>query len=175
MGVSVLFQGLGNLLGFGIMKIWAVPYEAIFQLMVLVLSILTLFIAVQIAVCREEPYVRPADAPVESLASPFTGAFKAVRFMSRDLAKIAFVQFFSWYSLFSYWPTLSTWFSLNVLGGSPDAPHSSALYLRYQQGQQANSTAGILNAALMIVFSMFLVAVMLKSSLRIRYIYAACL
>jgi Na+/melibiose symporter-like transporter len=49
------------------------------------------------------------------------------------------------------------------------------LYLRYQQGQHANSTAGILNAALMIVFSMLLVAVMLKSSLRIRYIYAACL
>jgi len=121
------------------------------------------------------PYVRPADAPKESLLSPFTGAFKAVRFMSTDLKKIAFVQFFSWYSLFCYWPTLSTWFSVNVFGGSADAPADSLLRHRYEDGQAANTTAGLLNSGLMVFFSMSLVFLMLKSTFPLRYIYAGCL
>jgi len=126
-------------------------------------------------VCREVPYVRPADAPVESLLSPFVSAFKAVRFMSTDLKKIAFVQFFSWYSLFCYWPTLSTWFSVNVFGGVADAPADSLLRHKYEEGQDANTTAGLLNSGLMVIFSMSLVVLMLKSTLPIRYIYAGCL
>lgn len=173
--ISVLFQGFGNLLGFGIMKIWAVPYEAIFELMLLVLSILTVFTVVQMLVCQEVPYVRPADAPVESIYSPFTSAFKAVRFMSMDLKKIAFVQFFSWYSLFCYWPTLSTWFSVNVFGGSADAPEDSLLRHRYEEGQNANTTAGLYNSAFMVVFSMSLVVLMIKSYFPLRYVYAVCL
>merc|ERR1719491_557499 len=173
--VSVLFQGFGNLLGFGIMKMWAVPYEAVFQLMVLVLSILTLFIAIQMAVCTEVPYVRPADAPAESLLSPFSSAFKAVRYMSTDLKKIAFVQFFSWYSLFCYWPTLSTWFSVNVFKGSADADQDSLLRHHYDDGQDANTTAGLMNSGLMMMFSMSLVFVMLKTTVPLRYMYAGCL
>jgi len=173
--ISVLFQGFGNLLGFGIMKIWAVPFESIFQLMVLVLSVLTLFIAIQMLVCHEVPYVRPADAPVQSLTSPFANAFQAVRYMPADLRKIAFVQFFSWYSLFCYWPTLSTWFSVNVFGGAADAPADSMLRHKYEDGQVANTTAGLMNSALMIVFSSCLIFLMLKSTIPLRYIYAGCL
>lgn len=173
--VSVLFQGLGNLLGFSIMKMWAVPYEAILQLMVLVLTILTVFIAIQMAVCKEVPYVHPADAPTRSLLSPFTNAFKAVRYMSTDLKKIAFVQFFSWYALFSYWPSLSTWFSVTVFGGDADAPADSLLRHRYEDGQNANTTGGLLNSGLMVLFSIGLVVFMLKSTVPLRYVYAGCL
>jgi len=157
------------------MKMWAVPYDAIFQVMILVLSILTFFIAIQMSVCTEVPYVPPADAPVPTLLSPFTSAFKAVRFMSTDLKKIAFVQFFSWYALFCYWPTLSTWFSETVFGGDADAPEDSLLRHRYEDGQNANTTAGLLNSVLMIVFSMMLVIFMLKSTCPLRYVYAGCL
>jgi len=173
--ISVLFQGIGTFLGFGIMLIWEVPFQHIFPLMILILSILTVFVGIQLLICKETPYVRPDGAPAESILSPFKGAFNGIFYMSADLAKIAFVQFFSWYSLFCYWPTLSTWFSLNVLGGNADAPHGSVLNIRYEQGQQANSMAGLCNAGLMIAFSMVLIALMLKSSVPLRYIYAACL
>merc|ERR1711865_998137 len=95
--------------------------------------------------------------------------------MSTDLRKIAFVQFFSWYALFCYWPTLSTWFSVNVFGGDSDAPAASLLRHKYEDGQNANTTAGLLNSGLMIVFSMTLVIFMLKSTCPLRYVYAACL
>jgi len=141
----------------------------------LVLSVLTVFIALQMSVCKEVPYVRPEDAPVESLLTPFSSAFKAVRYMSLDLKKIAFVQFFSWYSLFCFMPTVSTWFSVNVFGGSADAPKGSLLRKHYEEGQDANSSAGLLNSALMIFFSMVLVVLMLKSTIPLRYLYAQSL
>jgi len=173
--ISVLFQGLGNLLGFGIMKLWPVPYKSIFELMILVLVILTVFIGIQLSVCKEEQYKPPEGASPTSLATPFIGAFKAIRYMSIDLQKIAFVQFFSWYSLFCYWPTLSTWFSVNVFSGSADAPEHSLLRDRYEAGQSANVTAGLFNSGLMVVFSMSLIYFMLKTSVPIRYLYAGCL
>jgi len=95
--------------------------------------------------------------------------------MSRDLQKIAFVQFFSWFSLFCYMPSLSTWFSVNVFGGSAEAPADSLLRHKYEDGQGANTTAGLLNAGLMVFFSMSLVFMMLKTTVPLRYIYAACL
>ena len=42
----------------------------IFPLMVLVLSTLTVFIAMQMLVCREEPYKPPPEAPVQSTRCP---------------------------------------------------------------------------------------------------------
>jgi len=173
--ISVLFQGIGNLLGFGIMKIWAVPFKAIIPLMILVLSILSVFVFIQMSICHETPYVPKEDTLQPSIARTFAGAFGAVFYMPRDLVKLAVVQFFSWYSMFCYWPTLSTWFSVNVFMGSADAPEGSDLRLHYEEGQNANSTAGLLNSGLMIVFSMMLVAMMLQSNLPIRFIYAGCL
>ena len=77
-----MFLGAGvqwcDLLGLGIVKIWAVPYEAISLLMVLVLSILTVFIAIQMLVCREEPYKPPPDAPVQSTRCSRAVAFVGV-------------------------------------------------------------------------------------------------
>jgi len=173
--VSVLFQGLGTLLGFGVMKIWEVPFEAIFQLMFVILGILTLFISIQAWVCREERYICPKDKPPRSVLTPFASAFRATIHMPPDLIKLVIVQFFSWYALFCYWPTTSTWFSVNVYGGSADAPKNSPPRIRYNEGQNANSSAGILCACLQVAFSMFLIVLLFTTRVPVRCLYALCL
>lgn len=173
--ISVVFQGVGAFLGFGIMKIWDVPYEAIFQVILVILSVVTAFVLIQVCICKEEVYVPPPDAPRQSILAPFVAAFHAIFQMPVDLAKIAFVQCFTWYAMFCYMPTVSTWFSVNVYGGSADAPEGSPMKVAYDEGQNANSIAGLLQSGLQILFSLILIAVLLKSSVPIRHIYAVCL
>lgn len=173
--LSAMFAGLGNLVGSSVMKLWAVPYEAIFQVMLVCLGINTVLILVQTCLCKETPYTRDPSAPKQSLLAPFVNTFRALTHMPAELMKIGFVQFFSWFALMCYLPNTSTWFGVNVYGGSADAPEDSQLKQLYQEGQDANSTAGMANALATILCSMLLIGAMLKTQLPIRYVYAFCL
>lgn len=187
--LSVAFQSIGNLLGAAIMKFFGAVPEKIMPILLVVLSILTILVAIQVYFCEEKVHVPDSNkVRGNKFVEPFTVVFRSFRFMSRELMMISLVQFFSWYALFAYWPAASSWVGYNVYGGEDhsdkaieeknltnpgEAKNMTLLKKKYDNGLEKNSIAGIYHGLFSLVF-VFALMYSLKC-LRLRIAYGVCL
>lgn len=170
--IFVFFMAIGNMIGYSIMKIWDVPAHHMLKLMLIICSLNTVCIAIQFMVAKEEPLKR-RDGEKSSCCSPVISVFKSLRGMPRLLYHLAFVQCLVWIGNTAWTYYSSQWFADSVYQGAQDGnPFQKQ---RYAMGMDAFSTGGQLRSGLQLISALVIIAILMKTKLRPRLIYAPCI
>ena len=177
--MSVAFQGLGGIIGAQLQAtLYKQTVDTLPLLMFPVLAINLVLIPLVCWVAVETPF--PGTGEKVNLATPFTSVFKNLKNIDRKLGVIFAVQFFSWASLFTYWPHSTNWVQINVFGGCLQletdklaCPEGSTGDLLAKDGNVFAGNASTVQSAVQLVFGLLfgylLVARVLK---RVKPIYS---
>lgn len=177
--MSVAFQGLGGIIGAQLQAtLYKQTVDTLPLLMFPVLAINLVLIPLVCWVAVETPF--PGTGEKVNLATPFTSVFKNLKNIDRKLGVIFAVQFFSWASLFTYWPHSTNWVQINVFGGCLQletdklaCPEGSAGDLLAKEGNVFAGNASTVQSTVQLVFGLLfgylLVARVLK---RVKPIYS---
>merc|ERR1719401_3321507 len=135
----------------------------------------TLCIGVQFLIVREVPLQRDPDAPKQSACTPVVSVAQAVRHSPRLLYHLALVQCLVWIGNTAWNNYGGQWFANSVFQGDQNAPEDSPEKIAYGEGMTAFSTGGQLKSVLQLVSSLVIIALLLKTTLRPRLVYAPCI
>jgi len=174
--VFVVFMSFGNFIGYSIMQIWKVPIEHMWELMLIICILNTFCIGIQFLIAKETPLTR-ADVGESTggTCSVITDIVKSVRGMPRLLYHLAFVQCLVWIGNTAWTYYGAQWFANSVYDGDQHAPEGSAAYENYGAGMNAFSLGGQLRSGLQLISALVIIAILLGTPLRPRYIYGPCI
>ena len=172
--IFVFFMAIGNMIGYSIMKIWDVPSEHMLKLMLIICTLNTICIAIQFAVAKEEPLKR-VQGEKTHCCSPVVSVFRSLRGMPRLLYHLAFVQCLVWIGNTAWTYYASQWFADSVYQGDQHAAAGSEKKLAYARGMDDFSTGGQLRSGLQLLSALVIIALLMKTKLRPRLIYAPCI
>ncbi|KAI9189549.1 hypothetical protein H9P43_000982 [Blastocladiella emersonii ATCC 22665] len=176
--MSALFQGVGGMLGFGLMRLlWTGEPSELPRLFGIVMALNVVLISSVCLAVKEKPQTEARNGG-SSIGSVFVEVFASVPKMQPTVALVCAIEFFSWAALFSWWPTSSTWFARNVYGGclAADAGCSEAQQQLYKDGTAVYGESGIFANLLQTAFSLGLALALQYGVIRrMRVPYAFCL
>lgn len=171
-----MFQGLGGFVGYLLQRwLYTDPTE-ILMLYVCVFAINLLFVGFTCFIVKEEQYSGPKNA---TLLGPFIEMGKSLGKIDGRILRVMLVTWFSWWALFCWWPTSSTWFTEIVMGGCPDNPATNPesvctpeSYANYQKGLEMNANANIAANFVQLFYSLLLSLLMATVLTRVRFVWA---
>jgi len=173
--VFVFMMSVGNFLGFSIMQIYDVPVEHMLTLMVGICILNTVCILIQFLVAREKPLKLEEDEEGEHMCAPVFGVCEAVTSSPRLLYHLAFVQCFVWVGNTAWNIYGGQWFANSVFEGDQNAADGSVEKEAYAAGMAAFSFGGQLKSVLQLISALLIIALLLKTSIRPRMVYAPCI
>lgn len=174
--MAAMFQGLGGLLGYVLQKyLYTDPVEILWLFICVFLINLT-FVGLTCYFVKEEVYTGETSG---SIAGPFIDLAKSLTRIDGRMLRVMVVEWFSWWALFCWWPTSSTWFTEIVMGGCPDNPANNPAsvctpesFAAYQRGLEMNADANILANVLQLCYSLLLSLAMATFLRRVRFLWA---
>jgi solute carrier family 45 protein 1/2/4 len=173
--VFVFMMAVGNFLAFCIYPIYPVPVEHMLELMLYICLLNTVCVLIQFSVVREKPLTRDFKAAGASLCAPVLNVVDAVKSSPFVLWHLAAVQCLVWMGNTSWNLYGGQWFSNSVHEGDLNAPAGSDEKIAYAEGQSDFGLAGRCKAGLQLVSSLTIIAILLKTTLRPRFVYAPCI
>eukprot|EP00440_Ansanella_granifera_P070655 gb/GFBE01076676.1/.p1 GENE.gb/GFBE01076676.1/~~gb/GFBE01076676.1/.p1 ORF type:complete len:504 (+),score=102.59 gb/GFBE01076676.1/:1-1512(+) len=171
--VFVFFMAIGNFIGFSIMQIYAVPTDHMLELMLIICSINTVCVLIQSLVAKETPLVRSAESS-SSCCGPVVSIFRSVKGMPRLFYHLAAVQCLVWIGNTAWNNYGAQWFANSVYGGDQHAPEGSPEKIAYGKGMAAFGLGGQIKAGLQLTSALIIIALLLKTTVRPRTVYAPC-
>ncbi|KAJ3362077.1 hypothetical protein GGF32_006530 [Allomyces javanicus] len=177
--MSAFCQGLGAMLGFGLMRaMWSSEPHQMPGLFAVVMGLNVVFLGATCYFVHEKHQTKD-QVTKSSVVETLTKVIHGVKDMERPIAVICAIEFFSWLALFAWWPTASTWFSRNVYDGcqlSDKAGCTDEGFAKYTAGDNAYSESGIYANLLQTIFSLALALAMNHGILRrVKIPYFICL
>jgi len=100
---------------------------------------------------------------------------QAVKDSPKLLYHLALIQCLVWVGNTAWNLYSEMWFGNSVFDGDETAPDGSPEKLRYADGVKAFSQGGQLKSALQLVAALSIIAVLLKTKIRPRFVYAPCI
>merc|ERR1719433_530119 len=173
--VFVFMMAIGNFLAFSIMEIYKVPVEHMFELMLGICALNTLCIGIQFVVAKEKPLKRESVGSAESACAPVVNVFKAVKNSPCLLYHLAVVQCLEWIGNTAWNIYGGQWFANSVYQGDQAAPKGSPGKIAYGEGIAAFSFGGQCKSVLQLISALVIIALLLKTTLRPRLVYAPCI
>jgi hypothetical protein len=173
--VFVLFIAFGQFLAFCTYLIYPVPVEHMLELMLYICLLNTVSVLIQLSVVKEKPLIREAKAAGASLCAPVLNLVDAMRGSPFLLWHLAAVQCLVWTGITSWTIYGGQWFANSVHEGDQNAPAGSDKKIAYAEGMRAFGVGGQCKASLMLVSSLTIIAILLKTTLRPRLVYAPCI
>mmetsp|Transcript_57540 Transcript_57540/g.174000 ORF Transcript_57540/g.174000 Transcript_57540/m.174000 type:complete len:313 (+) Transcript_57540:2-940(+) len=168
-------MAVGNFLAFSIMKVYTQLFEHMLELMFSMCVIATLCVGVQFLVVSEKPLARDQGAPAESMCTPIANIAKAVQGSPSLLYHLLVVQCFVWVGNTAWMSYAGQWFANSVYGGDQNSPDGSPEKLAYDQGMAAFSRGGQYRSILQLLSTLAIIAILVKTRLRPRSVYAPCI
>jgi len=80
-------------------------------------------------ICKEQVYVEVGEKKNKSIGGVFIRIFRGFRYMPGSLYRIAILYFFSWCAFSPFMIYSSTFFGVNVYGGTIEAPSQTGLQM----------------------------------------------
>mmetsp|Transcript_135766 Transcript_135766/g.352012 ORF Transcript_135766/g.352012 Transcript_135766/m.352012 type:complete len:480 (-) Transcript_135766:280-1719(-) len=171
--VFVFMMSIGNFLAFTIMSIYPVPVDHMFELMLGICALNTLCVGIQFLVAKEKPLKPDPRSKRESACAPVCSVVEAVRDSPSLLYHLAAVQCLVWIGNTAWNLYAGQWFGNAVYQGDETATgHKKELYA---QGFAAFTFAGRGKAGLQLVSALAIIALLVNTKLRPRFIYAPCI
>jgi len=153
--LAVCFQGLGQLIGFGLQKEMYhsagdvnILYTTVFALSAVIFSVVCIFVI-------EKP-LTGVVAKVNP-CKPFSDLFVNIHKMETRLLVVGIIQFFSWFAEFAYIPVASTWMAVSVYNGCPKAGLDGCTEqgaMDYQRGLESFAQMGIYGNIIQTLFAL---------------------
>ncbi|KAJ3301372.1 hypothetical protein HDV03_000998 [Kappamyces sp. JEL0829] len=168
--MAVACQGVGGMIGMLIMK---ELYGSIATLPSLVLTVVGLNVVCTGIVCvvAKEKSFKGIEAA--SVAAPFASILNNLFRVDFKLGIVFACEFFSWASLFSFWPRASNWVQEDVYHGDALAPSSTAAGMLYLEGTAAVNQASYWQLAVQIVLGAALgLLLMRRAGISVRFLWA---
>jgi len=177
--VFVVMMAVGNFIGFSIMRIYEVPTDHMFELMLLICFFNTVCVGIQFLVARETPLdpskETKAESACETVCAPVVGIVNSVKGMPGLLYHLAVVQALVFIGITAWNGYGAQWFGDSVYGGDEHAPKGSPQKIAYGQGMSAFTRGGQLKSVLQLVSALAIIAMLMKTQVRPRTIYAPCI
>ena len=176
--IAAMFQGVGGLVGYVLQKFLYTDPTEVLWLFICVFLVNLVFVGGVSFFVKEEVFRGEAHG---SVVGPFIDLAKSVSKIDGRMARVMAVEFFSWWALFCWWPTSSTWFTEIVMGGCPDNPATNPDSVctpesfAYQRGLAMNADANILANVVQLAYSLLLSVLMATFLKRVRFLWAASL
>mmetsp|Transcript_83311 Transcript_83311/g.268525 ORF Transcript_83311/g.268525 Transcript_83311/m.268525 type:complete len:520 (+) Transcript_83311:73-1632(+) len=172
--VFVFMMSIGNFLAFSIMQIYEKPVDHMIELMLGICLLNTVCVAIQFSVAREIP-LNKADGPKKNACSPVLDVVEAVRHSPCLLYQLAGVQCLVWIGNTAWNLYSAQWFEEAVFQGSEHAAKGTQEYNNYIEGNTAFSFGGQMKSVLQLISTLVIMAILLKTSIRPRLVYAPCI
>lgn len=172
--VFVVFMSVGNFLAFSIMQIYAVPVDHMLELMFGICCLNTFIVFIQFSVAKETPWKPPAGF-TSNTSGPINDVKMAVQNSPQLLFHLAFIQCLVWIGNTAWNLYAEQWFGNAVFEGDETAPAGSAAKMRFAEGVTAFAHGGQLKSVLQLIAALTIIAVLLRTSIRPRYVYAPCI
>jgi len=171
----VFIAAIGNFIGYSLMGIYDVPVDHMLELFVGIFLLNAFLVGIQWVVAKETPLVRDANAPVKSACSPILDTVAAVKGSPRLLYHLAAIQALVWVALTAWNGYAGQWMANSVFQGDQNAPVGSLKREAYADGIHAFGFGGQCKAVAQLFSTLAIIAVMLKTSIRPRLVYAPCI
>eukprot|EP00933_Yihiella_yeosuensis_P074394 TRINITY_DN83313_c0_g1_i1.p1 TRINITY_DN83313_c0_g1~~TRINITY_DN83313_c0_g1_i1.p1 ORF type:complete len:490 (-),score=66.98 TRINITY_DN83313_c0_g1_i1:328-1797(-) len=170
--VFVFMMAIGNFIAYSLMQIWAVPVDHMLELMAIIISLNVVCITIQFSVAREEQYTRDSSDSSTSICAPVVEVLRSVVGMPFLLYHLAAVQCLVWIGNTAWSYYAAQWFANSVYQGNVNAADNSPEKIAYADGTQAFAQAGLWRSGLQLISALVIIAIMMKTSLRPRLVYA---
>jgi len=172
--VFVVMMAVGNFVGYSFMKIWPVPVEHMWKLMLMICALNSLCVGVQFLIAKEQPLIR-SSASREACCGAIVSVLRSITGMPRLLYHLAFVQCLVWIGNTAWTYYGAQWFANSVYGGDQHAPEGSAEKVAYAEGIAAFSLGGQLRSGLQLLSALAIIMILMLTRLRPRLVYAPCI
>mmetsp|Transcript_70057 Transcript_70057/g.200766 ORF Transcript_70057/g.200766 Transcript_70057/m.200766 type:complete len:531 (+) Transcript_70057:84-1676(+) len=172
--VFVFMMSIGNFVAFSIMQIYEKPVDHMIELMFGICLLNTVCVAIQFSVARERP-LNKADAPKQSCCSPVLNVAEAVKHSPCLLYQLAGVQCLVWIGNTAWNLYSAQWFTKAVFQGAEHAGKGTEEYNNYVEGNAAFSFGGQMKSVLQLISTLVIMAILLKTTIRPRLVYAPCI
>ncbi|CAJ1358926.1 unnamed protein product [Effrenium voratum] len=171
----VVLMSVGNFMAFSVMTIYKSPVDHMFTLMCGICAFNCLCVGIQFLVAREEPLKKDPDGPKQSACAPVMDVVGAVAGSPRLLYHLAAVQCLVWIGITAWTLYAGQWFGNAVYGGDEKEPDGSPSKIAYENGIRAFSVGGHGKAVLQLISALLIIAILLKTNIRPRLVYAPCI
>jgi len=171
----VFIAAIGNFLGYSVMQIYDVPVDHMLELFVGIFLLNAVLVGIQFVVARETPLEKDPNAPVKSACSPVTDTVTAVKGSPCLLYHLASIQALVWVALTAWNGYAGQWFANSVYQGDQNAPVGSLKREAYADGIAAFAFGGQMKAVAQLFSTLAIIAIMLKTTVRPRLVYAPCI
>jgi len=174
--VFVTMMALGNFLAYCLMKVYEDPTAHMFELMMIICGINAACIGIQTLVAKETPYV-PSSHDVQrgSCCDPVKSSLGTFKGQPKTFYVLMAVQCLIWFEINSWNAYGQQWFTSSVYEGDQSAPDKSAAHVHFIEGKDAFATAGQLRSGVQLVLSLAIMAMLLKTTVPHRFLFAPCL
>mmetsp|Transcript_59102 Transcript_59102/g.167681 ORF Transcript_59102/g.167681 Transcript_59102/m.167681 type:complete len:348 (+) Transcript_59102:2-1045(+) len=172
--VFVFMMSIGNFVAFSIMQIYEKPVDHMIELMFGICLLNTVCVAIQFSVAREIP-LNKADGPKKNACSPVLDVVEAVRHSPCLLYQLAGVQCLVWIGNTAWNLYSAQWFTQAVFQGAEHAGKGTEEYNNYVEGNAAFSFGGQMKSVLQLISTLVIMAILLKTTIRPRLVYAPCI
>mmetsp|Transcript_119692 Transcript_119692/g.166941 ORF Transcript_119692/g.166941 Transcript_119692/m.166941 type:complete len:314 (-) Transcript_119692:191-1132(-) len=173
--VFVFMMSVGNFVAFSIMKIYDVPVDHMFELMLGICGLNVVVVGILFLVAKEKPLTRAPGAKKMSVCDPITSVVDAVKGSPSLLYHLAAVQCLVWVGNTAWNLYAGQWMSDSVFEGDLNAPQGSPGHEKYAQGQTAFNNAGQAKSVLQLVSALAIIAILVNNWVRPRTVYAPCI
>lgn len=176
--VFVVVAAVGNYVSFSLMQIYDNAQDHMFQLMMIILGINVVCVGVQLLVAVDKPF-EPTDADKDasdrSCCGPLSRSLGTVRSMPPAMRPLMVIQCMNFFGIQTWNAFSQQWFTSSVYEGDETAAAGTPAKMAYTDGQDAFSMGGQIRSGVQLVFSLFIMAVLAKTSIRAGFIYAPSL
>mmetsp|Transcript_85405 Transcript_85405/g.249993 ORF Transcript_85405/g.249993 Transcript_85405/m.249993 type:complete len:475 (-) Transcript_85405:465-1889(-) len=173
--VFVVMMACGNFIAFSIMQVYPEPVQHMLELMLYICGFNTLCVGIQFLVAKETPHTRDPQAPAATCCSPLAEVAESVKGMPGLLYHLAAVQCLVWIGNTAWNLYGGQWMAYSVYGGVQRAEPGTPERTAYEAGKLAFSLGGQCKALLQLVSALVIIAILLKTPVRPRLVYAPCL
>lgn len=173
--VFVFMMAIGNFIAFSMMQIYADPTAHMFELMMMICAINVVCVAIQSLVARETPYVRPDDEPAGNCCAPVASSMGSLKGQPAVFYRLIGVQCLVWFGIMAWNAYGQQWFTYVVYEGDQHALAGSKAEMAYESGVAAFSKAGQLQSVVQLIVSLITMALLLKTQIPHRFLYAPCI
>ncbi|KAJ3301374.1 hypothetical protein HDV03_001000 [Kappamyces sp. JEL0829] len=170
--MAVACQGTGGIIGSQVMaNFYDGKAHTLPVVIFTVVGLNILFTGLVCAFGKEE--IHHGNGEKISISAPFVQIFKNLVNLDFKLIIIFACEFFSWASLFTFWPHANDWVTTDLYGGDVTAPEGSAAAIAAKDGAQAANQAGTWQNLIQIILGVTIGYLMLKGILKsVRFVWA---
>lgn len=174
--MAAMFQGVGGFVGYLLQKFLYTDPSEVLWLFICVFLVNCVAVGVPSFFIKEEQFTGETSG---SILGPFIELGKSIGKIDGRILRVMLVEWFSWWALFCWWPTSSTWFTEIVMNGCPENPATNPnsvctaeTYANYQQGLAMNADANIIANAVQLGYSLLLSWAMATFLKRTRFVWS---